>query len=93
VLERSLAADTGVALSLMRTYPSLDFVALLADAGAPVRCINATPGQRAAMTTKVESNRKYGDFDAVLMEGVGHYLHLERPEEFNARLREVVAGF
>jgi pimeloyl-ACP methyl ester carboxylesterase len=93
VLERSLAADTGVALSLMRTYPSLDFVALLADAGAPVRCINAAPGPRAAMATKVESNRKYGDFDAVLMDGVGHYLHLERPGEFNARLREIVAGF
>jgi pimeloyl-ACP methyl ester carboxylesterase len=93
VLEKALAADTGVALALMRTYPSLDFVALLADAGAPVRCINAAPRGPTSLETKTASNRKYGDFDAVLMEGVGHYLQLERPGEFNAKLREILATF
>jgi pimeloyl-ACP methyl ester carboxylesterase len=82
-----------VALALMRTYPSLDFVALLADAAAPVRCVNAVPRGPMSLETKTASNRKYGDFDAVLMEGVGHYLHLERPGEFNARLREILATF
>jgi pimeloyl-ACP methyl ester carboxylesterase len=93
VLGKALAADTAVALGLMRTYPALDFVALLADAGAPVRCINAAPGERAAMATRVDVNRKYADFDAVLVEGVGHYLQLEKPDEFNARLREIVERF
>lgn len=92
VLQKALAADTAVALGLMRSYPELDFVALLADAGAPVRCINAVPRGPMAMETKVETNRKYGDFDAVMMDGVGHFLHLERPAEFNARLREVLAS-
>jgi pimeloyl-ACP methyl ester carboxylesterase len=41
--------------------------------------------------TEIEINRKYADFDAVLIEGVGHFLQLERPAEVNARLREVVA--
>jgi pimeloyl-ACP methyl ester carboxylesterase len=93
VLAQALAADSGVALALLRSYPRLDFVALLADAGAPVRCINAAPRGPASLETKTASNRKYGDFDAVLMDGVGHYLHLERPGEFNARLREILAGF
>jgi pimeloyl-ACP methyl ester carboxylesterase len=43
------------------------------------------------LETRVASNRQYGDFDAVLMDGVGHFLHLERPAEFNARLREILA--
>lgn len=92
VLRQALTADSSVTLGLMRSYPGLDFVALLADAGAPVRCINAAPRGPMAMATRVESNRKYGDFDAVMMDGVGHFLHLERPAEFNARLREVLAG-
>ena len=91
VLERSLATDTGVTLALMRSYPDVDFVPLLADAGAPVRCINAVPHGPMAMETKVESNRKYGDFNAVMMDGVGHYLHLEKPGEFNAHLRALLA--
>ncbi len=33
----------------------------------------------------------YADFDAVRLQGVGHYPMLERPAEFNARLREVLA--
>lgn len=93
VLERALAADTAAALGLMRDYPNLDFVALLADAGAPVRCINAAPRGPMARETRVATNRRYGDFDAVLMDGVGHYLYLERPGEFNTRLREVLATF
>jgi pimeloyl-ACP methyl ester carboxylesterase len=93
VLEKALGADTGVALALLRSYPGVDFVALLADANTPVRCINAAPSGPTSLITKVASNRRYGDFDAVLMEGVGHYLHLERPGEFNARLREILDTF
>jgi pimeloyl-ACP methyl ester carboxylesterase len=42
------------------------------------------------MPTAIETNRKYADFDAVLMEGVGHYPQLERPEEFNRELLRVL---
>jgi pimeloyl-ACP methyl ester carboxylesterase len=92
IREKAVTADTGAALGLMRSFAELDFPAMLAQAGAPVRCINAVPQGPMGMETRVASNRKYGDFDAVLMDGVGHFLHLERPAEFNARLREILAA-
>jgi pimeloyl-ACP methyl ester carboxylesterase len=41
--------------------------------------------------TAVETNRRYADFDAELIEGVGHYLLLEKPEAFNPALRRALA--
>jgi sigma-B regulation protein RsbQ len=38
-------------------------------------------------------NKKYADFKAVIMEGVGHYPMLEKPAEFNEKLREVLKEF
>jgi pimeloyl-ACP methyl ester carboxylesterase len=92
VTDKGAAADTGAALGLIGDYASLDEKAALAAAGAPIRCINAAPSTPMSMPTDVAANRKYGDFDAVLMDGVGHYLHLERPAEFNALLRQALDG-
>jgi pimeloyl-ACP methyl ester carboxylesterase len=86
VLDKGVAADTAAVLSIIADYPSYDEKTALAAAGVPVRCINAVPSSLMSLPTNVEANRKYADFDAVLMEGVGHYLHLERPAEFNALL-------
>ena len=41
--------------------------------------------------TKIEANRKYADFDAMLMQRVGHFPMLERPGEFNDKLRKILA--
>ena len=41
--------------------------------------------------TKIGRNRKHGSYDASFMDGVGHYLRLERPAEFNRRLEAAVA--
>ena len=57
--------------------------AALSAVKVPVRCINAKPYSPSSFDTAIEANRNYADFDAVLMEGVGHYLMLEKPEEFN----------
>ncbi len=87
------AVDTSnheTAIAMMRTFPKWDPPAALAAAGVPVRCINAAPGE-SGMPTAVDTNRKYADFDAVLMEGVGHYPQLERPEEFNRLLLAYLA--
>jgi pimeloyl-ACP methyl ester carboxylesterase len=60
--------------------------AALRDAGVPVRAINS-----AAYPTAVEVNRKHApSFDVVVMDGVGHYPQVERPEEFQAHLRKLV---
>ncbi len=59
----------------------------------PVRCINASPEFKFAMPTASDVNKKYADFHAVMMEGVGHYPMLERPAAFNQQLREVLKEF
>jgi pimeloyl-ACP methyl ester carboxylesterase len=64
---------------------------LLAAAKVPIRCINAAPAGEMAPATNIEVNRKHADFDAVIMDDVGHFLQLEKPEEFNAKLRAVLA--
>ena len=39
---------------------------------------------------RTETNQKYADFEAVLIEDTGHFPLLERPRRFNALLREVL---
>jgi pimeloyl-ACP methyl ester carboxylesterase len=71
----------------MRDFGTIDFPTWFREAGVPIRAINAAlPNE-----TRVEINRKYADFDVILMEGVGHYLHMTRPEEFNRHLLAVLA--
>jgi pimeloyl-ACP methyl ester carboxylesterase len=92
LLDRVLAADRKMALGLMRALTSFDTKAALAGAKVPVRCINAVPTLPLAMPTAVDVNRKYADFDVVLLDGVGHFPMLEKPEEFNGKLRDVLKG-
>jgi pimeloyl-ACP methyl ester carboxylesterase len=55
---------------------------------APIRAINGD-----LYPTDVAANRKVKpDFDAVIMKHMGHYPMLERPDEFNRLVAEVVAG-
>jgi pimeloyl-ACP methyl ester carboxylesterase len=77
-------AEAGKAL--MQDFATLDFPTLFREAGVPIRAINAA----APNPTQIETNRQYSDFDAVLMEEVGHYLHMTRPEEFNGLLLQTL---
>jgi pimeloyl-ACP methyl ester carboxylesterase len=71
----------------MRDFGKIDMPQWLADAGVSIRAINAaTPN-----VTRVETNRKYADFEVVLMDDVGHYLHMTRPDAFNPLLLEAIA--
>jgi pimeloyl-ACP methyl ester carboxylesterase len=36
--------------------------------------------------TNIEENKKYADYDAILISDAGHFLQLERPKEFNQAL-------
>jgi pimeloyl-ACP methyl ester carboxylesterase len=75
-----------VGSDLMKNFGEIDTEALFREAGVPIRAINAaTP-----FPTRIESNRKYADFDAMLMEGVGHYPHMTRPDEFNPLLLQTI---
>jgi pimeloyl-ACP methyl ester carboxylesterase len=75
----------------MKSLAEFDACAAFAAAKVPIRAINASPHPPLIPPTNIETNRKYAQIDAVLMEGVGHCPMLEKPAEFNARLREVLA--
>jgi pimeloyl-ACP methyl ester carboxylesterase len=81
-------SNPDVGKALMLDFGRIDMVAWFQQAGVPIRAINAaTPNP-----TQIETNRKYADFDAVLMEGVGHYPHMTRPEDFNPLLLQAIDG-
>jgi len=79
--------DPKPAIELMRGRTA-DAAEMLKEAKVPVRCINSS-----GRTTDVTANKKYGDFDAVLMDEVGHFPMLEKPTEFNKKLRDVLKEF
>jgi len=85
--------DPKMALALMRDLFGLDTRKLLKEAKVPVRCINSAGGYKSFTPTVVETNKKYADFGAVTIEGVGHYPMLEKPDEFNRKLRYVLEEF
>lgn len=87
------AQDKTMAVALMRDFGKIDAKALLREAKVPVRCINSGGGFPSFRPTAVDVNRKYADFQAVLISDVGHYPMLEKPEEFNAKLGEVLTEF
>jgi pimeloyl-ACP methyl ester carboxylesterase len=52
----------------------------------PVRCVNAD-----LWPMNIEGNRKYmKSFDVKIMKGAGHFVMLERPDEFNKLLEESI---
>lgn len=85
------AAPPGVAISAMEQM--LDDArtgearVAFDDLDLPIVAINAD-----LWPTDVEANRKHmPSFEAVIMEGADHFLHMARPEAFNSRLAEVIA--
>ena len=63
------------------------------EAKVPVWCINSAGGYKSFTPTAVETNKKYADFGAVTIEGVGHYPRLEKPDELNRKLQDVLKEF
>jgi len=94
VLVEQIAADMSqgppeIGIALMRRFIDYDAAAAFAavPAAIPIRCINSTMN-----ATNIEGNRAYHeDFDVVTLDGVGHFLMLERPEEFNVLLEQIIA--
>jgi pimeloyl-ACP methyl ester carboxylesterase len=81
-----LAMPPEVVIGMMEGLASYDMAACFGAVNIPVRAINGD-----LFKTNVESNRSiHSDFEVVYMKGAGHYPMLERPEEFNAHLREIV---
>ncbi len=72
-----------IGLALIKDIAAVDMPAWFEQAGVPIRAVNAAAG---GIPTRIESNRQYADYDAVLMDGVGHYPHMTRPAEFNPHM-------
>lgn len=75
-----------IGIALMRDFGRIDMRRLFSDAGVPIRAVNAA----APNPTRIETNRKYADFDARLVENVGHYFQMTRPDLFNPLLLEAI---
>jgi pimeloyl-ACP methyl ester carboxylesterase len=76
-----------IGTALIQDYANYDLASAMQAAGIPIRCINADK-----WPTNVEANRKYADFDAVILTGYGHFLMQEAPDELNRALIETVAN-
>jgi pimeloyl-ACP methyl ester carboxylesterase len=77
-----------IGIALMRDFGNYEPAPALEAVEVPVRCLNAD-----MWSTNVEANRRYQpDFHAVVMSDVGHFLMMEKPEEFNALLRGTLTG-
>lgn len=89
LLQQALHADPVVATTLLAQFPDLDQARLMRECQVPVRCIQAAPSAKNEKTN-VAGNRELGDFDAVFVEDVGHFLLLEAPDRFNLALAQVL---
>jgi pimeloyl-ACP methyl ester carboxylesterase len=88
---KASSRDPAIALALMRDLFALDQKKALKEAGVPVRCVNSAGGYQFFTPTAVAVNKKYADYDAVTIPDVGHYPMLEKPDEFNRKLRAVLS--
>lgn len=92
VMEQAVErSDPAATVPLILSSAAWDGPARLAAAGAPIRCINAAPIPGRGLPTAIETNRKHADYDAVFLDGVGHYPQLERPADFNRLLLDELA--
>src|SRR5205085_11430618 len=90
LITRAEAQDPKMATALMRDLTALDQKKALREAKVPVRCINSAGGYLFFVPTNVAVQKKYADYAAVTIDEVGHYPMLEKPAEFNQKLREVL---
>lgn len=89
-IAESQKSDPKVTIPLLRNFEKTDLKKLFKGAKVPIRSVNALPYSPEAQKTDVAVNRKYADFDVIEMAGVGHFLMLEKPKEFNAQLRRAI---
>jgi pimeloyl-ACP methyl ester carboxylesterase len=67
-----------IGAALIRAYVAFDLREGFAQAGVPIRAINGDKSP-----TNVEANRELADFEVTLLEGYGHFLMQEAPEELS----------
>lgn len=88
VVVKTQAAPPEIAIAALRSAFSYDAASAFEAVKVPIHAINGDK-----YPTNVEANRRHApQYGLTVMKGVGHYLMLERPEEFNQLLRETVGN-
>jgi pimeloyl-ACP methyl ester carboxylesterase len=83
------AAPPEVGLGAIMEVLGHDLTPALKQVQVPIHCINAD-----YWPTNVEANQRLNSgFKVTTVSGVGHFLYLEKPEEFNKLLEEALQGF
>lgn len=78
--------DSERAATIVEGFGGYDMAAAMEAVEVPIRAVNGD-----LYPTDVEANRRHApDFEAVILEGVGHFPMLERTEEFNRHLAAAV---
>jgi pimeloyl-ACP methyl ester carboxylesterase len=95
-LDRTLVVDVWrrvsqtpveVVCSMFASFAGYDTAAPARQLRVPVRCINGD-----LFPTDTHAIRQFiADFDAVVQPHTGHFPMLERPDEFNRKMAEMVA--
>ena len=92
IMERVLKVGTNspfeVTHGLMVSFTNYDSAETLRTCRVPVRCINAE-----MYPMRLEASQAIAkDYDAVTLDGVGHFLMLEDPEGFAEQLADILAS-
>ncbi len=89
VKQGALKTAPEVAAGVIRAFLDYDARAAFRDCPVPIRVINTLHSAK----TEVLRNKTYArSYDAVILDGFGHFPMLEDSTVFDARLREVLAG-
>jgi pimeloyl-ACP methyl ester carboxylesterase len=79
-------ANPDIAISTIENYFDTPVIPLLADVHVPLWCLSADLWQ-----SYPEINSKYLDsYHLRIMPGVGHFLMVEAPDEFNRQLDDII---
>lgn len=86
VIEAMSNANPEVAVASMKAMFAMDLPKIIKDAKVDIRCINGD-----LYPINIEAGKKYArSFDAKIIKNVGHFLHIEKPKEFNKLLEETI---
>lgn len=88
IVEDMLAGDPRVATSAARGMMTMNFAAAFAELNAPLVLINSSRNP----TDMDALQALYPDSSLLTMDGVGHFLMMEKPQAFNALLERAIGS-
>ncbi|MCU0652188.1 MAG: alpha/beta hydrolase [Candidatus Omnitrophica bacterium] len=88
VVRNVARSNPGIAINTMEYYFDTPVIPLLADVNVPLWCLSADLWQQ---YQHPEINSKYlKSYHLRIMPGVGHFLMVESPDEFNRQLEDII---